>query len=191
MSGFDTLNRCYFSIPVASHGSGIQAIQQDVRRRGAPNGFKPTPIPEMAIHLVHLGELSVADMTMLGEQAKPICAAHPGFQITLEGVTGKPSAIQPRHIYMGLGEGADAVERLAQQLTPLAKIDQPSVRLLPDLGRLRIGDDRDRTALGRAAKMVRDAKVGPIPVPAVYLCRTTADASGPKLEPVAQLPLSG
>jgi len=111
----------------------------------------------------------------------------PPLKLSLEGLTGAPSNLQPRFIGTGItGDVAQLTtihNQLEAKLLPVlrdyqAKPFQPRV----DLGRIKIESEQNRTALGRAIKMAQLGTVATFDVPAIELLRNVTTTSGPSLE---------
>lgn len=186
----DTLSRCFLSIElpqgVKEH---IARSQQELRRRGAPNGFKVTPAGELAIHLVHLGELRPMQIEQVKMETQDAARSFAPFLLRLQGVAAHPNAIQPRDLFAAMTEGKSDVDRIASTLS-LKAPPQPANSLNGvEIGRLRTPDEKSRTDLGRALRVVKDAEFGDWTVDRIFLMRSVADSQGPHLEALAAFSL--
>ncbi len=188
----DALSRCFLSIELPQGvKENIARTQQEMRRRGAPNGFKVTPPGELAIHLVHLGELRPMQIEQVKLETQETSGAFAPFLLRLQGVAAHPNAIQPRDLFAAITDGRVNAEQIANTFSLKAPPQPANAMNGVELGRLRTPDEKSRTGLGRALRVVKDAEFGDWTVDRIFLMRSVADSQGPHLEALAAFNLGG
>jgi 2'-5' RNA ligase len=70
------------------------------------------------VTLLFLGEVEDRDVPALCRAVSEVCAAHPGFRLSVEGVGCFPNPRRPRTIWVGLGDGNAELIALHDALEP-------------------------------------------------------------------------
>ena len=183
----EELNRTFIGIRLspeiqAKLGEVQQALRHkagsDVARWNQPNMIQLTIMP--------LGELLIGTFDQVRRSLPGITAQARPFELTVEGVGGSPSNLQPRFIWIGMGgESQNLIllhNSLETVLRPMLRDYQPRP-FVPhiDLGRIKIESEQNRTALGRAIRMTPVGCVATLQVSQIELFRSTATSMGPQL----------
>ncbi|HEY3781688.1 MAG TPA: RNA 2',3'-cyclic phosphodiesterase [Fimbriimonadaceae bacterium] len=155
----EELNRCFVGIRLPQEAQAkLAEVQLAIRHKAGSDVVRWSNTAELQIIVLPLGELLVERVHQVMSLLPNIAAQFRPFEITLEGLGGSPSALQPRFPWVGVGGDAQvlmnlhlALERSLMPLLPnyQAKGFQGHI----DLGRIKIESEQNRTALGRAIKM--------------------------------------
>ena len=150
------------------------------------------------IHLtvVFLGNVQMADMEAIGDEAGKVCLKTGSFGISLVGMGVFPNTRRPRVVWIGVDEPTGTLSRLQQDVEQnIAPLGFPAERrkFSPHLtlGRVKRGrSPAELEALGEYATRAR-VRVGEMEVGAVYLMRSDLRPTGALYTELAQCPLGG
>lgn len=184
----DALNRTYIGIRLPSSlYPKIAELQTSIRQKGGSDVVRWIPNTELQITVMALGEVSLPNLEQIQRIVGPMFALFRPLCISLEGLVGAPNNLQPRFLSMGVTGDVAELTAIHNQLEAkllhilrdyAAKPFQPHM----DLGRIKIESEQNRTALGRALRMLQIGCLATIEVPALELLRATSSTMGPTLE---------
>jgi len=186
----DDLNRTFVGIRLpADVQSKLAEVQQVVRHRAGSDVVRFANPHELQLVILALGELTVATLDQVHRTITPLLPQFRPFELTVDGLGGSPSMLQPRFVWAGIGGDVAELTKLhniieANLISILrdyhARPFQPHI----DLGRMKIESEQNRTALGRAIKMSQVGYVASLNVSSIETFRSTATPAGPTLEPI-------
>ena len=186
-----TLHRAFIAIELDPElHRAVSDLQERMRAAGARlRWVKP--------HNVHftlrfLGEISTAHVARAVVAVRQTASAAAPFDIIIAGLGAFPTFDRPQVVWIGSGEGAQALERLAADLdASLARQgfapDRRQFRPHLTLGRAR--DDRQWGDLVRALQQSRDQEIGRQQVRAITVMESRLTPDGPVYTPREQVPL--
>jgi 2'-5' RNA ligase len=191
----DTLNRCFIGIRLTPDiQQKLVEVAGVIRHRAGSDLVRWTPQSELQMVVMALGELSIPTVEMVKQTIRPIFTQHPSMALTLEGLGGSPSSMQPRYVWCGVtGDVQQLItlhNALEAKLLPILR-EYEAKPFVPNLGlgRLKQESEQNRTQLGRAIRMSQVGCVGELMVNQVELLRSAVTASGPSLLPIESFPL--
>jgi len=190
------LNRTFVGIrlPIDAQQK-LAEVQLTIRHKAGSDVVRFSNTAETQIVLMSLGELNTLTFENVKTTLPRVAAQFKPFPITLEGLGGTPSNLQPRFVWTAIGGNEaevirlhNAVERAMMPIVPgyLAVPFKPHV----DLGRMKIESEANRTALGRAIKMAQVGVIYQMEVSHLELFRSTATTQGPHLLSYGTYPLT-
>lgn len=189
------LNRTFIGIKLPNEAQQkLGEVQMTVRHKAGSDVVRFVNPAEMQIVLMALGELNMMTFENVKNTLPRVVASVRQFQVTIEGLGGTPSNLQPRFIWAGIGGAADQLialhNAIERTLMPLVPSYQP-VPFKPhvDLGRMKTESEANRTALGRAIRMAQVGLIYTLPVVSVEMFRSTATSQGVALVSYASCPL--
>ena len=158
----------------------IEALQDRLRSAGAD--VKWVDSHQFHITLKFLGDVAVGDVAAVVDAVKGAVASVPSFQMCLHGVGAFPSARQPRAVWIGATDGADAMAELAKAvddaLSPLGfERERRPFRSHLTLGRVR--SDRGIVSLARRLNEEQHTAIGTMRVQQVVVMRSVLTPKGP------------
>ncbi len=167
------------------------AIIERLRTAGADvNWVAPR---NLHVTLKFLGDVRNELLPAVAEAVREAAQRVPSFSLELRGVGAFPQLDRPRTIWLGAGQGGDAMQRLAeaveQSLRPLGFA--PEARGFTThltIGRVR----RPSAALRSLSELMRrqsDQTVGIVSVEQVIVMASTLTPRGPIYEALARIPL--
>jgi RNA 2',3'-cyclic 3'-phosphodiesterase len=189
------LNRCAIVVRLPQEvRQAIQEVQHNLRRRAGADAVRWTPLEDLFIPIVNLGELSPIQVHQVEQLIHDIVPLYPVMNFTIEGVGGNPTVLQPRWVYVGLQGDLSALQQLngalETALTPfLADHESRQMRAVIPIGRLKQESEAIRSALGRAVKMAAVGAVTNVTVSEIELTRTLASTLGPVHDTIAKYAL--
>lgn len=189
------LNRCAIVVRLPQDvRQAIQEVQHNLRRRAGADAVRWTPLEDLFLPIVNLGELSPTQVYQVQQMIQEIVPLYPQMNFTLEGVGGHPTVLQPRWLYIGLQGDLPMLQQLnaalETALTPfLADHESRQMRAVIPIGRLKQESEAIRSALGRAVKMAGVGTVTHVTVTEIELTRTLASTLGPVHDTIAKYAL--
>ncbi len=158
-----------------------------VLRRLASIDPKIRPVRSEGLHvtLCFLGRVEATDELAIGPLAMRVCDRTPPFSITLQGLDLFGRAQQPRVIWIGVSQGAEQLERLADGLTTALKelggpADQRPLRAHCTLARVsQAVDPAARSSLAQLADESRGEEPLSMTAESVDLLESVAVPGGP------------
>jgi 2'-5' RNA ligase len=171
-------------------------VQTLIRQKAGGDVVRFTNISEIQMVLIALGELNHLSFVNVKKALPEICAQCSPFTVTIEGLGGTPSSLQPRFVWAGVGGDAEAMLRLHAALEKglmpyLPNYQATAFKPHVDLGRLKTESEPNRTALGRAVRMAQVGAVYEMAVSKIELFRSTVTTQGPHLESEGSFALGG
>jgi 2'-5' RNA ligase len=191
------LNRAFVGIRLpAAAQQKLAETQLTLRHKAGSDVLRFSSTEEMHIVLMSLGELNMATFEMVKGTLPKAAAGFKPFAITIEGLGGTPSNLQPRFIWAGIGGNVAELTRLHNEterwMLQVARSYQPTpFKAHVDLGRIKTESEANRTALGRALRMTQVGVIFDLQVSQIELFRSTATTQGPHLVSYGTYALSG
>lgn len=176
-----TLHRTFISVELSEENRRQTADLQDQMRAGGARLRWVRP-PNLHFTLRFLGEIPAAQVARAVIATKEALRTSPPFSVRIAGLGAFPSFERPQVIWVGTGEGAEALERLAGDLnSALARERFPPDprRFRPHLTLGRTRDDRQWGDLVRVLQRFRDVPIGTQPVAVVTVMESRLSANGP------------
>lgn len=167
-----------------------------IRRKAGSDLVRWTPAGELVFTLVSLGEISPSQIAQVCTVLPGIAMRSPMIDLTLEGLGGSPTNLQPRFLWIGVGGDVPALERLhgevERAIAPFAGGHEarPLQAHVP-IGRLKQESESNRSALGRAVRVAGIGSIGAFRAPAIELVRASATSVGPTLVTVQSFAFGG
>lgn len=180
----DLLNRCALGIRLpAELQAGLGEAQLQLRRKAGGDLVRWTPVTELVLTVVSLGELNPGQIVQVNQTVKPMIAQCPAMNLSLESLGGSPTNLQPRFVWVGVGGDLETLKKLN------AWLEQTLAPMLPDheirdynasvpLGRLKQESEQNRSALGRALRVSAIDRIGEFRANEVELIRYVATGAG-------------
>ncbi|MGQ0570434.1 MAG: RNA 2',3'-cyclic phosphodiesterase [Armatimonadota bacterium] len=176
-----TLHRTFISVELSEENRRQTAGLQEQMRAGGARLRWVRP-PNLHFTLRFLGEIPAAQVARAVIATKEALRTSPPFSVTIAGLGAFPSLERPQVIWVGTGEGAEALERLAGDLnSALARERFPPDprRFRPHLTLGRTRDDRQWGDLVRVLQRFRDVPIGTQPVAVVTVMESRLSVNGP------------
>ena len=174
----EELNRCFVGIRLPQEAqTKLADVQLAIRHKAGSDVVRWSNPSELQIILLPLGELLVARVHQVQLILPSVAAQFRPFEITIEGLGGSPSALQPR---FPSGEHAGIEELQAGA--------GAGFQVHIELGRIKTEAEAHRTALGRAIKMTSIGCVWRMRVTQFDLFRSTTTNMGPQLVTINSYP---
>ncbi|MFO0625496.1 MAG: 2'-5' RNA ligase family protein [Polyangiales bacterium] len=176
---------CLLDLPVTRRLAGLSA---NLRRAAKERGWEANFVGPAALH-VTLAVLDDVDLGLLDPVADALAQtarAHPPFRLQLGAVRGGEDPEAPRFLHVTLGQGAEAVEALAAEVT--GALEALGVARTPPPPRVLLA--RVRRATTPLRELLRGGEdLGACTLSELVLYR--ADRARPDAEPpvVARVPL--
>lgn len=193
----DILNRTMIGIRLPDElRTKMAEVQKTLRWRAGSEAVRWTPPGEMLILLTALGEIGVGSLARVKVVLEPVFQGYAPLNLTVAGVGGSPTVLQPRFIWAGLGGDLDRLKELHDKVEWVVKPHCPDHEVRPfephiALGRLKQQNEADRTALGRAVKIAAVGEIGAFTATQVELLRSVGTTAGPTLVTEAVYQLAG
>ena len=185
--------RAFLGIPLPEEArAALEQLERTLARAEAD--VKWVQSSHLHVTLKFLGEISDAQRQAIEALVARVTAKEPPFALRFDAVGAFPSLEAPRVIWVGLGEGNEAVSRIAEAIEregaaiPLRKEEHP---FSPHITLGRVRSPRGRQTLVTA---LRDARWDPPPpwrVSSVTLYESLLRPDGPHYAVLAELPLLG
>ncbi len=186
-----TLHRTFISVELSPENRRrVADLQDHLRAAGARlRWVKPD---NLHFTLRFLGELPAAQVARATVATREAVRTATPFTVTIAGLGAFPTFERPQVVWVGSQEGAEALERLAEDLNAsLARErfpDDPR-RFRPHLTIGRSRDDRQWGELVRALQQYRDAAIGEQRVEVVTVMESRLTPDGPVYTPWEQVRL--
>lgn len=184
----EQLARAYVAIRLpAQFQEAVNKVMMDVRSRAGSERLRWTPFQELHYAVAALGEVSNHRLLEIGEKISPIFKNYVPMRLCVEGLGGSPTVLQPRYIFLNLtGDDLGMLKQLHEEVERAVKPLCPDHETRPfepivPLARLKMQEERDRTALGRAVKMAAVGTLGEFVADRVEFLRNSITSSGPVL----------
>lgn len=191
----DILNRCALAIRLpADIQTALGEAQIQIRRKAGGDLVRWTPVTELALTIVGLGELGPGQIAQVDQTVGPMITQCPILNLELAGLGGQPTNLQPRFLWIGVGGDSDKLVKLnvwlEQAIKPLlhdheVKEYHPNV----PLGRLKQESEQNRSSLGRALRVSGIDSIGSFQAKEVELIRYSATGAGLTIVTVNTYPL--
>jgi 2'-5' RNA ligase len=145
--------------------------------------------------LKFLGDVELLEIPRVCEAVHRAVADLPPFEITAQGTGAFPDVRRPRTIWLGVGEGSEAMIELngavERELAPLGfRREQRRFRPHLTIGRVR-GAPHGMNELGRLVEQHADFVGGVVSVDEVIVFSSELGPDGPTYEPLATSTLDG
>jgi RNA 2',3'-cyclic 3'-phosphodiesterase len=103
--------RTFVAVPLPAE---VKATIGDLRRAlpAPPRGLRWAPVEQAHLTLVFLGDLAEAELRSVTERTRETAAAAGAFDADLRGIGAFPRPERARVVWVGWGQGADAVADL-------------------------------------------------------------------------------
>lgn len=189
------LNRTFVGIRLPGETQQkLAEIQMTIRHKAGSDVVRFNNTAELQLVLIPLGELTVLSFDNVKKALPAVATQFQPFSITIEGLGGTPSNLQPRFVWAGIGGAVDDVIRLHNTLERSLMPMLPGYQAMPfkphvDLGRMKVESEANRTALGRAIRMAQIGLIAELRVSQFELFRSTATTLGPHLQSEGVYPL--
>ncbi|MBI3011823.1 MAG: RNA 2',3'-cyclic phosphodiesterase [Candidatus Omnitrophica bacterium] len=185
--------RAFIAIDLPEHvRSSLAKLEDELAQSGAD--VKWVRPAQLHVTLKFLGEISEGERQAIEALVARVAASEAPFATRLNALGAFPSLTAPRVVWVGLGEGGEAVARIAEAIEregvaiPLRKEERA---FSPHITLGRVRSLRGRQALVAA---LRDARWDPPPpwrVSSVTLYESVLRPGGPQHTVLAELPLVG
>jgi 2'-5' RNA ligase len=180
-------------VAVALHPAlrdGVRTLE----RRLEEAGVTPRWIVPENLHftLRFLGRISPAQLTRVVRAARDTAAGTAPFQISLSGVGAFPTTKRPRVVWVGIADGAPALEDLARRLDDALaqqRFAKEPRHLQPHLTLARVRDPRQADGLEAAAASLGAFEIGRQDVSSIVVMESHLRPSGALYIPVEEVPL--
>lgn len=172
--------------------AALAVLQQDLAQSGAD--VKWVEPDNLHVTLTFLDEITDKQRSHIEALLRRVASREAPFQLALAHLGAFPSMTAPRVVWVGLGQGADAVKRLA------AAMDQEGAALSlrkeerPFAAHITIGrvhSMKQREALVERLRASAWQPPAPWPVASVRLYRSDLSSSGSRYTMLTEAPLSG
>jgi RNA 2',3'-cyclic 3'-phosphodiesterase len=140
--------RTFIAIELAE---GIVDRLQELRAKLSADGSEVKWVEESNVHLtlLFLGEVPQLDIVEICNTVRKVTAQHAKFNLELQGVGAFPNRRRPKTLWVGVGEGAEIVQQLHDEieaaLEQLGCYRRENRAFEPHvtLGRVKAGDESD------------------------------------------------
>lgn len=183
----DLLNRASIALRLPEDvGQALAEVQKTIRWRAGADGMRWTPVSEMHVSIVSLGEVSMSAFMRVREAVAPEFAKFGPIKLRVVGVGGSPTNLQPRFLWAGLEGELEKLKFVHERIEWVVKPLCPDHETRPfephiALGRLKTQEERERTALGRAIKIAAIGDIAEFTATHAELIRATVSTAGPTL----------
>ncbi len=191
----DILNRAslVFRLPIGIQ-EALNDTQIQIRRKAGADLVRWTPVNELALTLVTLGEISPLQIAQIGTAVNSIAPQFVPIDIVLAGLGGSPTNLQPRFLWIGLGGDVEALTQLNAHLERTVSPFLPGHEVRPfpaylPIGRLKQESESNRSALGRAIRVAAIGEIGRFHAGSLELVRMAGTSAGPTMITVQSYPL--
>lgn len=191
----DILNRCALAIRLpAEIQQTLGEAQIQIRRRAGGDLVRWTPVTELVLTIVSLGELGPGQIVQVDQTVRPMIAQCPCLDLNLSGLGGSPTNLQPRYVWIGVGGQVETLTKLHNWLEPaltpiLPDHEAREYQATVPLGRLKQESEQNRSALGRALRVAGVDQIGSFRATEVEMIRYAATGAGVTLLTVNSYPL--
>ncbi len=172
-----------FRIP-ESHQELVVAMLKDLRRRSGGDGIRLLDQRTWACHLVDLGDLDTVPIKLALAEFLKAARDLKVMNLSVTGLSGQPSALQPRSVHARLGADIEYLEFLQERVMGifrpfLGHLGNQQFHGDFEVGRLKALTESGRTDLGRALKMVKVDESDLFTVDSLEILLPEADSMGP------------
>ena len=130
--------------------------------------------------LKFLGEISTSDVEPISNIIRMVSEKYSCFTISLEGIGAFPTINKPRVIWVGIGEGASMLQRIASDINQLLRSIQiygDDKAFHPHITLARV--KRFNRELIRAIQQIANIAIGLVKVKSIRLKKSTLTSQGP------------
>lgn len=169
--------------------------QLALKHKGGGDVVRWVPPSELQLTIMHLGEISLYALEQVKTAIGSSLAVYHQMNLNLEGLAGSPNNLQPRFVWTAVTGDVEELTKIHNHLERLLMHLLREYNAKPfvphlDLGRIKIESEHNRTALGRAIKMVAMGMIGSFRVDKIELMRAVTTSAGPSLELLQAYPLA-
>ncbi len=169
------------------------ALQETLARAGAD--VKWVEEENLHVTLLFLGEVEDRDVPALCKAVAEVCAAQPGFRLSVEGVGCFPNPRRPRVIWVGAGAGSAELIALHDALEPpllaLGCYRREDRQYTPHITLGRVRGERSAEALASALARKADWQAGVTEVREVRVLSSELTPQGPVYTVLSRAKLGG
>jgi RNA 2',3'-cyclic 3'-phosphodiesterase len=171
--------RAFIAVPLPERvRSQVKELQQDLGRRGTP--LRWVSPENLHLTLKFLGDIEPAVAEQLGERLEEILHPVAPFRVSYRQIGAFPNMQAPRVFWVGIGQGRQQLEQLAESISTLVKefptqADNKKFRAHLTIGRSR----RGRPQPIHLPRKILELSFGQCDVDRVQLVKSVLGPTGP------------
>jgi 2'-5' RNA ligase len=193
----DMLNRCSLGIRVpAEFAPKLTELQQMIRHRAGTDAIRWNGLTEMFIPIMVFGEIQIPTLEQIKKVLPGLCMQSKPMSLSIEGLMGIPSNLQPRFLCCGVTGDVETLTALHNACEDKISLFLREYQRKPyqphiDLGRIKVESEQARTALGRGIRLTPVGCLLSMEVKSIDLLMNTITPTGPTYALHATYPLGG
>lgn len=187
--------RAFIAVEISAdvRAQALKLIKELAPRTSSVRWVEPQT---MHVTLAFLGEIEMLDIPQLCDAMADAVAEVPPFDLQFVGAGAFPSVDRPRTIWLGTGDGAEAMRELQRSLQDRLDAmgyrgESRQYRPHLTLGRLKGNDEQPGGELSRRLVELRDFPGGATDVNEIVLFSSVMHRSGPTYEALGEAVLAG